>query len=230
MSTTTPSFDIWECLNRVEELAPELEDRLYMGILGAAIDHPLVQELLYTPRANALLNARLKAKQEAVETATTGMDWHRVVFLHERPHRLDAFRSIEQRLTNIEYWELLAEVWTDSENIWQNREQWITLLTSDRAHWRRIMGHSERSAYQKLPDVLTVYRGYNHEGGEEGLSWTLSEKVATWFSQRHARDAEDGTVLKGLVRKEHVIAHFTGRNEEEIVVLPEHVGNIQIVK
>jgi hypothetical protein len=55
-----------------------------------------------------------------------------LVYLHEPPYRLDAFMDIAGRLSNKNFWVLLAGVWTDSENIWQNPENWRAIWNTQR--------------------------------------------------------------------------------------------------
>ena len=40
------------------------------------------------------------------------------------------------------------------------------------------------------------------------------------------RFGEDGTVYEAQIRKEHILALFTGRNESEVIVDPRHLEQI----
>ena len=55
------------------------------------------------------------------------------------------------------------------------------------------------------------------------LSWTLDRKTADWFAHRFG---EEGTVYEAQIRKEHILALFTGRNESEVIVDPRHLEQI----
>ena len=88
------SKELQELMARQEELDPELEPWVDPdGPLGPMLKHPLVYSILHTPGLNALVNAQLKAKTAAVRRARAEREWSRYIYLHERPYRLDAFRS-----------------------------------------------------------------------------------------------------------------------------------------
>jgi hypothetical protein len=61
-----------------------------------------------------------------------------------------------------------------------------------------------------------------------GLSWTADKKKAEWFAGRFPTLNDKGFVASGWVRKDDVLAHFIGRQESEIVVLPDKVQDVAI--
>lgn len=69
---------------------------------------------------------------------------------------------------------------------------------------------------------ITIYRGMGEASTplEKTMSWTLSEKTAYYFANRLGIE---GYVVRGKVLLEHVIDYVTSRNEQEVLVLPEHV-------
>lgn len=71
-------------------------------------------------------------------------------------------------------------------------------------------------------DRITVYRGMGTESTpvDEAMSWTIAERTAHFFANRLG---EGGYVVKGEVAVKDVIDYLTGRNESEVIVLPEHV-------
>ena len=68
---------------------------------------------------------------------------------------------------------------------------------------------------EELPEVLTLYRGA-HIDHKEGMSWTTNLKTAQWFATRLGM--EDTKVYTITIPREHILAKFDGRNEEEYVV------------
>ena len=51
----------------------------------------------------------------------------------------------------------------------------------------------------------------------------LDRETADRFAHRFG---EDGTVYEAQIRKEHILALFTGRNESEAIVDPRHLEQI----
>jgi hypothetical protein len=210
-----------------EELDPELEAYLEPGgDLGAYIRHPLVYSLMHHEVMNGYVNKQLRAKQAAADEAWENGEWSSYVFIHERPYRIGAFQEIEDELDDAAYWDLLGELWTDSENIRQNPDVWFDLLRSERGSREAIMNTAEYEALQAMPDTITVYQG--HTGTrDDGWSWTTARHTAVWFAHRFAElEHDDPVVTEGTVSKADVIAYFTSRNESEILVPHELVRDV----
>lgn len=232
----TMSRDIKKLLATQEDLDPMLAMYLdHDGPFGPSIKHPLVFSIVHTPAMNAFVNAQFKAKKEALTRAKSKGDWNTCVWLHERPYRLDAFLDISRHLDGPQYWELLGSVWSDTENAWQNIEAWREALTAD-AEGREMMSDEDVRCVFDLPPekgglapTTRIYRGYRFDGALQGYSWTLDKARAKWFARRLRQDDHPSPkVASGFVAREHVIAYITGRDEQEIVTLPEHVTEIEI--
>ena len=72
---------------------------------------------------------------------------------------------------------------------------------------------------------LPSYRGvtpYNQKN-VKALSWTLDRQTAEWFAHRFG---EEGTVYEAQIKKEHIHAYFSGRNESEVIVDPMYLEQI----
>lgn len=180
------------------------------------IKHPLCFSIFHTEHMNHRMNQYLEYKLQAVEEALERKEYATYVFLHERPYRLQAFCDIERELTDEVYWDLLSDVWTDSENIWQNKIIWGYLLTSNRSKREFFMNEDERAEFEKLPQTLTIYRGYQPRKNKLGYSYTTSKEKATWFANRFHKDGEVHTLK---VDKSRVFAFLTRRNESEILII-----------
>ena len=206
-----------------EELDPELKRHIcHEPHVGDMIKHPLVYQLFYVPELNRMSNRLLEQKREAIRTATLEKNWSRVIFMYERPHRLDAFRDIADELSDEEYWDLASSVWIDSENIWQMRPMWDNLLHANIPGRENMMKAEEITALSKLSSTIKVYRGCKLHN-EDGLSWTTDRAKAEWFASRYRSKMEGVFCLSGTVKRELVIAHLLGRDESEIIAFPEDV-------
>lgn len=226
--------EMMDLLTRLEQLDPELEPYMEEGVMGRMLRHPLVYSLCHDPARSGLANAQLKWKKERLAEARREEDWHTYVYLHERPYRLDAFSDICWDLAGGDYWELLGDIWVDSENIYQSRDQWREMLESDEPEREYMSSEKDRVVFSLSPEqggllpMTTIYRGYQYDDGLDGFSWTLDKARAKWFAKRFLHRGETPTVAVGTVAREHVLAYHTGRDEQEIVVLPENVNVIGI--
>lgn len=204
------------------ELAPFLKSH---SALGQVLQHPLVYFVPYFEQMAAYANAMLMKKKAALETAIEKKVWDRVVGLHERPWRCDAFDKHADQMDDQTYWSLLAWIYTDSENIHENFEAWERLLCTDRPGRDAFMSADEALFMAALPERIRVFRGGTDRSVTD-FSWSVDERVAAWFAQRAVSlegRSGPGVVLEGWVDKADVIGYKNNRDEAEIIVSPSHV-------
>lgn len=202
-----------------EDLDPDLEPWLEEATFGTCLKHPLVYQVPHYN--NGMANKALYAKRELCDQAVAESDWHGYVFLHERPYRFEAMKTLEREghLDDDQEarWLLARNVWIDSENVWQHYDEW-TLLFEDTGA-RFMMTEDEEAALAALPETVTIYRGATCDLNEDGLSWTLDHDRALWFAQRF-HDDDEKVVIRTTIPREKIIAYFTSRSEDEIIALP----------
>lgn len=204
-------------------LHPDLQKHLFPGAVGhtKAIHHPLYIDPCYIDndaRAKVVNNIYL-AKKEAVAVAMQKGDFQQYVALHERPYRLRALMAIKFIImTNPAFWRMVAFVWVDSENIYQNLDNWVDLFESDRPSKDSLMDDDELRVLRQLPDEVLVYRGHSPEN-LEGLSWSLSKHVAEQFADRSMKG--NPLVSQSAVSRDDIHAYFNVRGEQEVVISPD---------
>jgi uncharacterized protein len=214
------------------DLMPEV--RLDESGSTAVVRSKFVQDIYMGPPMHVYYNARYQSMSDLADEYLAEGEWERFVLCHEKPYRLDAiYEATEAGMRPHETAEQVGSHWVHSENIWQQEEQWIDLWIAarDGGHLERAMDEEERAKLDALPEQVTVYRGYQRRGRDEGLSWTLERRQAEWFAWRwwESRSGEKEPdyvgphVAVGTVRRTDILAYFAGRGEEEIVVLPEDV-------
>jgi len=214
MAKTTEELFAQLIAESTVELHPDLQPYLEDGVLGPQLRHPLVYAVPLWTKAHA--NYMYEQKKQDLEKAIAEKNYSQIIFLHERPYRLEAFIQIAKELPDSKYWSLLASVWTDTENGWQNLEQWRALFGADRPARGHLMDENEHFTLKNLPEVVEIYRGCQEGINEDGLSWTLDPEKAKFFAERFGKP---GKVLKKTVNKAQIVALFSGRNEAEVICL-----------
>jgi hypothetical protein len=209
-------------------LLPELADSIREDAFGPFIDHPLVSTH-YVPGSEVRLNRLVEARRRRIAAALADDDGFELIALHETPYRLDALLGYGLRLSDESYWEAVRFAWTDTETPGLNLELWEQVLDAPRLGRDALMTSDERATLAALPDEVTVYRGFNHDGGQFGLSWTLDAHRAEWFAHRFAFNGVP-RVAVGQVDRDLVIAYFACRREAEIVALAEDVDVTMVVQ
>lgn len=196
-----------------EPLCEELE--ACMGVAPSGIpvlSHPLVHML--APVLGGHANRMLEAKREAIAEAIMTGQWGTIVFLHEKPYRMQAVRRLHEdgHLSDGAILaELFHDVWITIENVWQCHDDVDYLLPLlDRDALRETSG----DFFSTLPDLITVYRGHHHDN-VNGMSWTTDRKQAEWFAARYSKA---GDVVERTVSKSDVLFATNERNEHEVVL------------
>jgi len=199
--------------DQTTKLYPELQNYIVETPIGQYIKHPLVhQPYLSATLANQQLDQKYKYLRKAIETK----NFSQIIWLHERPYRLLAFKDIQKDLDNKTYWKLLSLIWTDTENSYQDLETWKKLFKSKKGNKENLMGGQELETFESLDNELIVYRGCVKGLNENGLSWTLDKQQAEWFAKRFDNN---GIVKEKRILKRNIVAYFSGRGEEEVIVV-----------
>ena len=80
----------------------------------------------------------------------------------------------------------------------------------------QLMNEDNLSAYNQLPEVLTLYRGVPKKGTVLGLSWTTDLKTAQFF--KNWQQQRGGKIYSVVVPKSAVLAFYGDREEQEVVL------------
>lgn len=225
-----PVPDLMELMSREEALLPELEPYMRQGPMGPMLHHPLAIEIMVPPGRCGLINYRHRMKSERVAKLLEERNFQSYIGLHERPYRMDALRrAIDDYAFAAEpdFWEAVLWVWSDSENIWENLEEWQEVWAESGSAIPALEA-DDRAAYEALPDEVEIWRGIDASvGNPEGLSWSLSREKAEWFANRWK--PADPAVYRAGVRKADILAVLLGRGEQEVVVFPESLMEVERV-
>lgn len=203
------------------ELDMELQLALVEGgFCGGMIKHPLVNEIFYVPEMNSHYNKVLACKKEAVAEAYAKKEWHHYIFLHEKPWRAPKLSGVIAEIGAKEYWPLVASVWMDSENIWQNKAIWKKMLASKVPNRNAMMNPKELAIFKALcaKETVTLHRGLSPRGDKKGFSWTTDKEKAIWFSKR--LNSGKAIVITKEAPTSQILCYLDGRGEKEVIWLP----------
>lgn len=204
--------------SKQSELNPELAqyiERMENGGLYM-MRHPLVFSVPYFdhPEENERLNTLFEFKLSQIKNANKNKDWGSYVFSHERPYRAQALRDAFDDIPDgPEKYDLIRQVYVDTENLHQNLEWWKDILFD-------LIGKDVWNSVASLPRSITVYRG----GTEDGISWTNNLETALWFAKRWNANLP---VWTGVVSRDRIVGYLDDRGEHEVVVFPEYVTKMQ---
>lgn len=195
------------------------------GFAGVKIDDEYKMVNILESEEN--LNIAKKVWEDNINRANSIMQ---VYAFMRKSYRLTFLKYIEPYLSKKDMAELLADAWVSSENPNQDVNVSIPMLTKwfRKADKRSLMVSEDYKVYTDLEPEFVVYRGVAVGRNPDGLSWTMNYDKAEWFANRftsHGKEA--GYVFKAIAKKEDVFAYFNTRGEEEIVINPKTLTNIQ---
>jgi hypothetical protein len=91
---------------------------------------------------------------------------------------------------------------------------------------------------ESLSEPIIVYRGTSkdeYNSKNFGQSWTLSEEIANEFAFEHYSSQLEyrdtlRVILKGEISKEFVLYYSKDNNEEEVIIIPEHIKCVEVIE
>lgn len=216
----------------LQHLHPDLLNHVVKSDFGVMVTHPLVHMVLApapTREYIDFVNEGYEAIRDRAEATAAAGDHRGYIFTHEKPYRLEVLSNIAWAGLDKnpkEYWSLVAEVWRNSNNIWQNYETWREMWTASVPNREFAMSADDCAMLARLPENVEVWRGIACNGGLDGMSWTSSRDYGIWFAQRSAAIRGRPTLIRGMVKKVDILAAFD-EAEQEIVALPDCVSIIE---
>lgn len=207
-----------------KKLLPELQSHLVKDrSFGVMLHHPLVISVVPLWKT---CNEMYLRKKEELAVAVSQQDWERVIWLHERPYRLNKLEDlwVSGTINLHDLKELLPQVWTDAEPAEEMR--WVHLFEE-----AGFCSDANEEQLEKLRQwtAVTVYRGGSKKG-DLGLAWSLSRQTAEWFAYRFLRANETPYLWSGVVSTKAIYAYIVGRSEEEVVIDPSRVEDLRSEK
>jgi hypothetical protein len=219
---------LMEALQRDEELLPELRECVVTERGITVVRHPFVNELFTTPAvANLTFRTRLQAFTQHLKVGEIDAAFGYVA----APHRFQIFHGHfgpgaddERKISDKAYWNAVGWMFTATEFPF-NDPLTIQLLTNPRPGRHHLMSAGERKALAAMPKRLTIYRGYDSKrGNPNGWSWTTDQRIAEWFAVRlSGKRSGKPCIAVGAAARDDVLAHFTGRDEAEVLIDSQHV-------
>ena len=117
--------------------------------------------------------------------------------------------------------EILCNIYSSREQILNSLSKEIIIECLDGIHVDEI-----DSDLIDSEGYINIYRGQTYDSTplSDALSWTLDKSKARWFANRFN---SCGTVFKGKVKLENVLAYIEDRDESEVLVEYKNILNLR---
>ena len=208
-----------------EDLCAELEQAKVVTGNGTAIRHRLVDVDVYAEPDNAWYNKTLREQSARAAETLENERWWDFVDTHPKRNWPHALEEIEAHAPELAWCETVRNVWYLSDELSVNSVIWRRIF-ANRNRAQQLMTPGETETFDAVGNPIEVFRGCLPKH-VNGMSWSTSRDAVEHFK----REAGPGGVIyRGVVQKDDVIAYINPNNEEyEIIVLPEHVSQKEIV-
>ena len=150
---------------------------------------------------------------ERIDKCNTVTD---IFLMINKPYYLTFLKFTKDYLCEEDFCNLLSTAWIGEE--FPSRDTNVSM--KQLCNWFRnankkfLMSEKDLEIYNNFDDTVTIYRGVQ-AGNYKGMSWTTDYKTAKWFANRFKGN---GKVYKTEVSKSDILAYFSCRNENEIVI------------
>lgn len=174
------------------------------------------------------------------DAARASGDWHRFVFLHQRPYRFAALMDLlddwpselDTARGSVRFWKLAANVWTDAEAE-EADPCWQWLMDAPVPNRHAMTNSAARRHLRAMAargGEVDIFRGVQAQDRETAISnalggwqWSTSRHVAAWFAWRWLQDRSTPLkpwVARARVPVSHIAALLTERGEDEALIDP----------
>lgn len=151
----------------------------------------------------------LQAKINSVDSA------ERVFMFLRTQYRLTLFKYTNQYMSPEDFKEVLLFSWIMVEHPLSD----MNVTKGEMLRWFKKIGY-----ISDLSGVVMIYRGVGSEKYRDGISWTLDKSKAEWFATRFT---DDGIIYSAKVKSKDILYYISERGEEEIIVDPKKLMQIE---
>jgi hypothetical protein len=201
-----------ELQDRYEPLRPELHPYLDQTEVGYFIRHPFCNDMVQDLDRCALIHQTIDKRAAKADACFEANDWEGYINCIEVYSQPEWLAKDADLLPDDRYWKLLDRIYWCQKYTHYSREVFDDLFRAARPGREHLMNSEEHEVFARLPDVLTVYRGYSDddcEGYAEGIAWTLDRREAVWYAN-WVHEHDYPRVITGKVRKQDVWAYREG--------------------
>jgi hypothetical protein len=150
------------------------------------------------------------------------IDWSEVGVFLGKDNVFKILDHFKYSIPDKDYWCLIRYCYVMSDFCYSDFNTLSNYLECNRPEQQNIMTEDDRGFLASLPNEFKVYRGCSIAEIESGLfrySWSLDVDVARFFAYEYRRNSHlDCKVVEKTIKKNDVLAYFSGRKESEILM------------
>lgn len=170
-------------------------------------------------------------RKQYVEIISSAKCIYDIWFWINKPWMLIVLKEIKNYLSVEDFARLLMDSYIEMEapNLdgVVSKTQLNTWFSKCKPRW--LMSQREMEKLNSFPETIKVYRGVTDYNSSDirALSWTVDFDQAEWFAKRFGNK---GYIYSASIDKKNIHAYTDARSEKEVIVNPDYLVDIQLVK
>jgi len=159
----------------------------------------------------------IKQRNELMHKFLLNKQYEKIFTFIDKPLRFMFYESLFDKIPDDQKYSIFKFVYTSSE-------YGFNQLSRDLLD--KIFKYNTAPKEWFRKNVITIYRGEGDKSTSytEACSWTISKEIADFFAHRFD---SDGIIYKAKVRQQDILDYINDRNEQEILVFPENVYDVE---
>jgi hypothetical protein len=143
--------------------------------------------------------------------------------------RAEMMLDLTQIVESEVFWKVFHRCWSVCDDTWDLNDELIECLSFHYAQdyaWLH-MDPEQRTFYEALPEIVTVFRGCSKER-IRGVSWTTDGAVAQGFARGHrGMPPPDPVVAQARIPRSEIFTVLVDREESELVLNPSELIDLK---
>lgn len=163
-----------------------------------------------------IISLREKKHKEYIENSNYGS----LFCMIDKPFRFTFYEELFNKIPDEQKYEMFKFIYTSSEYGFESLS---------RGFLEKVFKYKTKTEKWFEEDIITVYRGEGCRSNyyKEAYSWTTDIEVAKFFATRFDNE---GDLYKGKVKQSNILDYITDRKENEVLVYPEDVFEVELIK
>ncbi|MDV3428804.1 MAG: hypothetical protein LIR50_17575 [Bacillota bacterium] len=159
----------------------------------------------------------IKQRNESMNKFLLNKQYEEIFTFIDKPLRFIFYKSLFDKIPDNQKYSVFKSVYTSSE-------YGFNQLSRD--FLDKIFKYNIAPKEWFRENVITIYRGEGDKSTSytEACSWTINKEIADFFAHRFD---SDGIIYKAKVRQQDILDYINDRNEQEILVFPENVYDVE---
>lgn len=175
--------------------------------------YEMSEEYFKNFKVKEMITQREKLHKECIKNN----NYEKLFWLIDKPLRFKIYQELFNQIPDNQKYEIFKDIYMSSE---------YGFNELSRDFLEQVFKYNNSNKNWFKDEIITIYRGEDTKSTPyaEAYSWTTNLKVAEKFANRFSNE---GIIYEGKVKQKNILDYIEDKNENEILVYPENVFDIE---